>query len=656
VKQAVFSAVLIFCVSSVSGTGAAWMPWFAPDLRAVEREDAAVRRDLKALGPVVTGRAVPEAGYMDGRSAVPPPVATIVQVDLLASLPVDAVALVPALHDAPTEGGRSYGFPQQFRVDLSDDPEFAEFSPVAAFMEADFPEPGISPAVFVPGGLKARYVRLTVTKPAVVEGQYGFALAELMVLSGQRNVAIGKPVKAKRSVAMAPRWATANLVDGRTPLGPPVRLELLPQDGVFISMQKDGSPGWFRVDLGREVPLQEVRLHPVHARLGSDVPGYAFPARFRVEAAADAEFSQPVVLLDAGARDFSNPANHVVTVPAAGGVRARYVRVLVLAAGDPVQHQRAGLAEIEVYSGGVNVARGAVAATSLDDQKTTQAWPRSLLVDGYASFGRIVELPEWLAGWKRRGELQAQLAALEPRQAALTALARQRAVNAGAAFMLLVVAVAAGWILLVRRQRTRDLETLRARLARDFHDEIGSNLAGIAVVSEMAAKSSAPDSALHEDWLDVHRMAQETTDVMREVLWVAGAREGMGIDLMKHLQLVARRLLRRQEVRWLEVAPSLPPEWPIEARRQVFLFFKETLTNIARHSEARTVELSARVADGFFELIVRDDGAGFLPGAAPAGIGLQSLRERAKELRGSCAIDTAPGRGTEVRLRLPLKK
>jgi signal transduction histidine kinase len=112
-------------------------------------------------------------------------------------------------------------------------------------------------------------------------------------------------------------------------------------------------------------------------------------------------------------------------------------------------------------------------------------------------------------------------------------------------------------------------------------------------------------------------------------------------------------MLARQEIYWLAPPESPPATWSVEARREIFLFFKETLANVVRHSRARRVELRAQIVRGEYVLSVSDDGVGFDPAHAREGVGLKSLRERARDLRGDLSIQSKPGGGTSVTLRAP---
>lgn len=628
---------------------ASWLAQLlSPELRRIEQRRESIEWDLSKMGAPMGGQTAEQFGYQHPRLDAPPLNPAWVQVDLRSPQTIDWIALIPAQLDWLSFDRPAYGFPKRFRIDVSDDADFVVFTTVADFTESDFDDPLVAPVSVPVGGRRARYVRVTVTKFALENGQYFFALAELMVLSGNRNVAISRPTAVSGRYEIPPRWSQQNLVDGRTPLGPPIMKELLPYDGLFTDVPTDGTAPVMQVDLGRTVDMQEVRLHPVHARIGADVPGYGFPRGFRVEASADAAFTTPVVLFRT--EDFSNPGNNPVTFQVSGAARA--VRVVFLSPGISQPTGRYGLSEIEVYAGGVNVAREGTVTATPDRATLSRSWPRELLVDGFTSYGKLVELPVWLSTWMRRSELQLELAALAERRGPVA----ERVLMRGFRLLgFLTVGISLAAVLFafrVRQRRRRDIEALRLRLARDLHDEIGSNLASLAVTGELAAETAAMDQ--REDWREVQRVSRESMEAMREVLWVLGAREEAGIDLATRLQRTAQRMLARQKIEWLGAPQSPPANWTLEARREVFLFFKETLANVVRHARAHRVELRAQVTGGEYVLSVCDDGVGFDPAHAREGVGLKSLRERARDLHGELTIKSKAGEGTTVTLRAPL--
>ncbi len=625
-----------------------WAELFSGELKRTSAELHEKQSALALMDQPMIGNTVPEFGIQHVMLAEPPPESPFVQIDLGTSRRFDTVALIPAVVDFQGVTQSPYAFPARFRLDASEDAEFSTFTPLLVRTEVDHAQPSVAPVVIHAPGTRARHLRLTVTKLAQVEGRWTFALAEVMVLDGKRNLAPGAKVQHRGGTGLPPRWLLKNLTDGCTPLGPPIDRSSVPEfDALFASIQPDVPQPWMSVDLGQEVSVDEVRLHPLHARQGADVPGFAFPLRFRVELAQQADFRDAAVLFDGSASDYPNPGNNVVTFSAEGQV-SRHVRVVMLAPQRPAMDSFA-LSELEVYAGGEKVSLGAQVMSSGDPRREVPR-PLSLLTDDHTSYGKLMELPAWLHQWEQRRALEDAIPALGARVALLTDAAATRAAWIISAALMLVIGTLALLFWRSHLRQARAQEQFRNQLARDMHDEIGSNLAGIAVISETSALQA---DAASEDLLEINRLAHETTDAMREVLWLVGARQESGIDLMEHLQRVAKRLLPGQEVQWKALAPDLPAAWPVESRRQVFLYFKEALTNILRHAKATQVNLSAQVIGTTFELIIHDNGHGFDPGATSGGMGLSSLRERARLLGGTFTLSSST-QGTTLTLRAPL--
>ena len=135
-----------------------------------------------------------------------------VQVDLGRSLLLDEVRLIPARPvDFPDTPG--FGFPARFRVETSDDADFAACQVIADHTAADFMNPGDKPVTFSCVNMRARFVRLTATSLWERTRDYVLALAEVQVLASGTNVAIGAAVTALDSIE-AGLWAKKHLVDG----------------------------------------------------------------------------------------------------------------------------------------------------------------------------------------------------------------------------------------------------------------------------------------------------------------------------------------------------------------------------------------------------------------------------------------------------------
>lgn len=183
-----------------------------PEIAALDRQSAELQKQLAAL----PNDAQPASGTLGYHSQImPQPEATKwVQVDLGKSVALDQIVLVPAHVVYGGHNGPGFGFPPRFKVELSDDPQFAAADCLADETQADYPHPGDTPYSIDAAGKSGRYVRVTATKLWRRTDDWIFALSELIALAGTQNVATGATVSSFDSIEAPPGWAMKNLVDG----------------------------------------------------------------------------------------------------------------------------------------------------------------------------------------------------------------------------------------------------------------------------------------------------------------------------------------------------------------------------------------------------------------------------------------------------------
>jgi len=647
-------AFIGFATASLAEDRAHVLP--APLLRWLEPAwglaDARFQSNAAALARLpVTPHTQPTArlGY-HSFFAPQPNVAKWLQVDLGAPTAFDSVVLVAAEAAEDASPGPGYGFPLRFRVEAADDEHFAEPRLLADHTEADFPNPGNLPVFISAPGSHARYVRITATRLRPRGGRCFFALGEMMILRGQHNIAVGCPVRAIDSYPASLAWHTQNVTDGCSALGPPVENSPSPSNGWHSEMSNTpDAVQWVQVTLSEAVPVTEVRLYPASP---TDYPmrsGFGFPLRFRVEGSAHADFSEPVLLHDATDQDFVNPGENPVSIFTAGQ-RLQAIRVTATRLWERNLDFAFALAELEVWSGDRNVARGAPVSSSGDTLRPK--WQPVGLTDGATSRWFIAGWPEWLRGLSERRELELQQSQLTAELEALNRSAVRLAVR-----WLVVAALALGvliglWLWRGRRQRQLATERLRERIAADLHDEIGSQLASIALLSQVGAQrgeATGQGAVLTE----IHDIARETSAAMRDIVWLVRPSPASVDDLLLRFREVATRLLG--QIEWELRTEALPASLPLEVRRHLYLFTREALRNAAIHAHARRVDIRFFSEADRLVLTISDDGVGFLSEALTTGTGLVSLRSRAAALGGTLKIDSAPAQGTRLVLTMPLK-
>jgi hypothetical protein len=174
---------------------------------------------------------------------------------------------------------------------------------------------------------------------------------------------------------------------------------------------------WVQVDLGKSLPIEEVRLIPARPTDYADTPGFGFPVRFRVETCDTADFGAPHGLADFTAADYANPGDSPVRIRGTGIV-ARFVRVtatrLWRRSGDYVF----ALAEMQVDSAGINVANHKTVTAR--DSIEAGRWSVRNLVDGFSSRVRLPDLtnPKVAADYHARVDLQQTIHDLEAKRQA----------------------------------------------------------------------------------------------------------------------------------------------------------------------------------------------------------------------------------------------
>jgi two-component system sensor histidine kinase UhpB len=191
-------------------------------------------------------------------------------------------------------------------------------------------------------------------------------------------------------------------------------------------------------------------------------------------------------------------------------------------------------------------------------------------------------------------------------------------------------------------------EAERLRIARELHDELGQTLTAVALRAEHAA---GREGAERPEFAEIARIVQRgLADVRRISLELRpGALEELG--LLNAMISLCARVSEQTGMRIDRELEGPIPKLPADVELAVYRIAQEALTNAVRHSHASAVSVSLRCAGGDLVLSVKDDGDG-LPERVIAGGGLTGMRERAMLIGATLEIESVPGAGVEVRLRL----
>jgi hypothetical protein len=200
----------------------------------------------------------------------------------------------------------------------------------------------------------------------------------------------------------------------------------------------------------------------------------------------------------------------------------------------------------------------------------------------------------------------------------------------------------------VRVSRIREMERLRVRIAADLHDEIGSSIGSISLLTQKIQKEGPLADEQKADLTAIGRISTQAANSIREIVWFINPQYDTMQDLLARMKDAAGTMLAGLKLRLTFPQEDMIQKVSPEFRRNVFLMFKEILGNIVKHSRATEIELVVVEQKGVWLLLVRDNGKGFNPDTAHGGNGLKNLRHRAERLNGKLEVRSQPGGGTTI--------
>ncbi|HTI70892.1 MAG TPA: two-component regulator propeller domain-containing protein [Candidatus Limnocylindria bacterium] len=240
-------------------------------------------------------------------------------------------------------------------------------------------------------------------------------------------------------------------------------------------------------------------------------------------------------------------------------------------------------------------------------------------------------------------------------------------------FFLLVVLAGLGMIVGVVRwieqrklrqqveklERERMVERERSRIARDIHDDLGSSLTRIALLSELATADKERPLEVEAHALKIAASARETVRSLDEIVWAVNPQNDTLNSLSDYLSHYATEFFEGSPVSCRFELPDASADLPLasETRHQLFLAVKEALHNVLKHAQAKETWIRMTLAKPHLEIVVQDDGCGFDITAhkgSPGADGLGNMAKRVKDLGGQMNIKSATGQGTVVTFVVPL--
>jgi signal transduction histidine kinase len=210
-----------------------------------------------------------------------------------------------------------------------------------------------------------------------------------------------------------------------------------------------------------------------------------------------------------------------------------------------------------------------------------------------------------------------------------------------------------------QRQRVEQQHTMeqeRARIARDLHDDLGSGLTEITMLGARARSTTAPVETRSGYLEQMCNKARQMVSALDEIVWAMNPTHDSFASMVTYFSLYAERFLGLANISWQLEGPIGPDDRTVNSRHrhQLFLAFKEAMTNIVRHSGATEVRLKIQVERGQVCLTVTDNGRGGAAGSqTDQRDGVANMRARLEKLGGRFEMNSQAGHGTTLRMTCP---
>lgn len=568
-------------------------------------------------------------------------------INLGKAFPIHAIYLIPLQVEY---SGKKSLFPRQFTIEFSDTGDFQESTILYSSGGGYFFETGGLPVKFSGKGTMAQFVRITVNQGQLRGDSEIFGLSEMVVISDNYPVSFGCEVTSVGALNAKDIWYSSALTDGRMPIGDWQGGDWVKKDqrGDIIEVNSPDAEVFWRMDLGVERKLDLVVLFPFDVRETLEAGLLPEELEFQVNDVKDGEFRT--------VKHWVNPiAGTNQGTPLLfklDGVTAREIRIKGVKARAVGGKFLYGLSEIQLWSDQDNIAAGLKVQRGPEKHSGVV----NFLTNGYNSGRQLIPVGAWLSQLYDRSWVEREINALQPMREQMAAESELNATWGTAMMVGLTFLIP---VFIVERRRlisSKQVDRLRKRIASDLHDDIGSNLGSISLIARTARKDlirlhGPPE--LGADLDEVESIARESSLAMRDIVWLLERKQDSIGDLVHRMRETASRLLREFEYTIECESSKTAAKLSLDAKRHLFLFYKEAIHNILKHSGASEVSIRLWDKGDKLALQIIDNGKGIpkmiVNNQEVQGL-VRKLDERARVLEGTLDMKSEKGKGTTILL------
>ncbi|MBL7709438.1 MAG: hypothetical protein JNJ86_10220 [Chitinophagaceae bacterium] len=207
--------------------------------------------------------------------------------------------------------------------------------------------------------------------------------------------------------------------------------------------------------------------------------------------------------------------------------------------------------------------------------------------------------------------------------------------------------------LLEKEFKTREEALLQ--VSRDLHDEIGSSLSGINMLTQLALQNQDTSKETTAELLQkINTYTNEVIEKVSDMAWLLKPNQESLVILVKKLEAYSITAAVSRNIQlYFDVGPEVTAkELSIGQRKAVYLISKEAINNAIKYAACKNIYYKLGVQNNILRLLIKDDGKGFAVDEEQAGNGLGNMQARAKEIKAILHVHSASGKGTSIELEL----
>ncbi len=206
-----------------------------------------------------------------------------------------------------------------------------------------------------------------------------------------------------------------------------------------------------------------------------------------------------------------------------------------------------------------------------------------------------------------------------------------------------------------RLSQLRQTQKMRSQISHDLHDEIGSRLTIITMMSHIL-ESRKMSAHQQEQWLDkIQNESEQISQNLREIVWNINPSNDSLEEAMPRMLKFAADILEAKGITVQTKIPELKKVYlNMQQRRNLFFIFKEAIQNILKHADAKNVFINVSIENNIFKIEIRDDGKGFEMNERFISNGLSYMHQRAAQFKWDLKIESKPKQGAHIYLEIKI--